>query len=76
MMIYVSDSPMGRNIRCLRRKKKISRHKLAQITGIPYLTLYCLENRTLVDIDYDHLKNLCTALCVSVEELVEKEFNL
>ena len=76
MIINVSDSPMGRNIRYLRQKKYISCRKLARQCGMPYSALHLIERGILRDIDYNHLKNLCKALCASVEELIETDCKL
>ena len=76
MMIHISDSPMGRNIRRLRRKKGISRLCLARLCGMKYWTLFRIETGILRELDYLYLKNLCTVRCTSVEELVEGDCKL
>lgn len=73
MMIYVSDSPMWRNIRYLRRRQKMSLRQLSRLTQIPCRTLLRFEMRLLLDIDYDDLLCLCRTLGVNVEELIETD---
>ena len=75
MMIYVSDSPMWRNIRYLRRRKRLSLKKLAERTGIPCWTLLGIETRFLRDIDYDDLVSLCGVLHVTQEALIEGDLS-
>ena len=73
MMVYFGNLPLGRNLHALRRRKRISLARMAELTGVPYLTLYCIENGTLQDIDYQHLDALCTALKITPEALVKEE---
>ena len=70
MMIYFGERPLGRNMKALRRKRRLSLKKLSELTGIPYLTLYCLENGTLQDISHDHLLRLCQTLRTTQQTLI------
>ena len=71
MIIHVSDSPMWRNIRYLRRKRKMSRRTLSQITTIPVFQILLWETRLSLEICSDDINCLCDTFGVDVSELIE-----
>ena len=72
-MIYVANTPLGQNVRNLRRKKGIPLEMLAERTGIPHPVLCGLENGELQDIKHRHLINLCSVLGATREEMLTKD---
>lgn len=73
MIIVYGIWPVGRNIRRLRRRKRLSVRKLANLAGMPWKTLLRIELRLLRELDFDHMQSLCRILGVTTEDLFEKK---
>ena len=75
MEIIIFNETFSRNLRYLRRKKKISQKQLAQILGF---SVYYLRNielcRREAVLSYPQMKQLCNILDVNVEGLIHGEF--
>ena len=73
MVIETNNPIMGRNISFLRRRKRISRKKLADLIGMNQNTLFCIEHQTIRYLNDQQLTKLCKLFAITVEELMEKE---
>lgn len=75
MEIIINSEIFCRNLRYLRRKKKISQKQLAQMMGfsVYYLRNIELRRRETV-LTYQQMKQLCSILEINVEGLLHGEF--
>ena len=75
MEIIIYNETFSRNLRYLRRKKKISQKQLAEMLGF---SVYHLRNielcRREAVLSYPQMKQLCSILEINVEGLLHGEF--
>lgn len=75
MEIIIYNETFSRNLRYLRRKKKISQKRLAEMMGF---SVYHLRNielcRQEAVLSYPQMKQLCSILEINVEGLLHGEF--
>jgi len=61
---------LAKNIKKLRKQKKLSQDKLARLADIPYNTLVKLESGKSKNPTYETLSKLADALEISIDKLV------
>ena len=64
-------SPIGKNIKKLRKQKGLSQDRLSKLADISYNTVIKLESGGITNPSIDTLKKLAKALNVSVDNLLK-----
>jgi len=65
-------SPIGKNIKKLRKQKGLSQDRLSKLADISYNTVIKLESGGIINPSIDTLQKLAKALNVSVDDLIKK----
>ena len=64
-------SPIGKNIKKLRKQKGLSQDRLSKLADISYNTVIKLESGGIINPSIDTVQKLAKALDVSVDALLE-----
>ena len=71
MTIYCNDTLVCKNLRYMRRKRRLTMRALSRLTGIDSDLIRMLENAKVPPaVDYVPFKKVCDALNVSVEDMI------
>lgn len=76
-MIVVGDFElMSKNIRFLRKRRRMSRAKFAQYIGVSYAQLHCIERKVTNHIYYKALMNLSEIYGIPAEEILSEDLEI
>ena len=77
MCIFINnDDLMGKNIKYLRNKKRLSRVKFAELVGLEKLDIYCIERDLTREIPIKAIDAICELCNVSSEDLILTDLTL
>ncbi|MDD5638708.1 MAG: helix-turn-helix transcriptional regulator [Candidatus Pacebacteria bacterium] len=66
------SSPIGKNIKKLRKQKGLSQDRISKLADISYNTVIKLESGGITNPSIDTLQKLAKALGVGVDNLIKK----